>query len=160
MLYQHCQCMVQFFSHKKQEMTRRRQIMISSDVFARALLRLKTEDGISPVRFAADVGITYSTLNNIKRGRQSLSPALYKTIIAKYPQFERYASEEMQEPGIKSGEQLELKDIFRKFDASPANCLKCASYSKNNYGRAQSGRQNLPTNYLIYIEKSRKKSRV
>ena len=77
--------------------------MISSDVFARALLRLKTEDGISLVRFAADVGITYSTL--------------YKTIIAKYPQFERYASEEMEEPGIKSGEQLELKDIFRKFDA-------------------------------------------
>lgn len=109
--------MVHFFSHKKQEMTRRRQIIISSDVFARALLRLKTEDGISPVRFAADVGITYSTLNNIKRGRQSLSTALYKTIIAKYPQFERYASEEMQEPGIKSGEQLELKDIFRKFDA-------------------------------------------
>lgn len=117
MLYQHCQDMVQFFSHKKQEMTRRRQIMISSDVFARALLRLKTEDGISPVRFAADVGITYSTLNNIKRGRQSLSTALYKTIIAKYPKFEQYASEEMEEPGIKSGEQLELKDIFRKFDA-------------------------------------------
>lgn len=42
---------------------------MDKDVFSKALNRLKTEDGISPVKFAQRIGVTYDVLNNMKRGR-------------------------------------------------------------------------------------------
>lgn len=54
--------------------------MISAESFIYALNRLKKEHGISPVKFAADVGLTYDVVNNIRRGRSAMTREQYEKI--------------------------------------------------------------------------------
>ena len=159
--YQYGNTLYQVFFEQKRLCRIRDISSMDKTTFTNALTRLKTEDGVSPVQFAKDIGVSYDTLNNLKRGRQRISKELLATISRKYPQFEAYALADQQR-GDNTGQASpdeqaeEMKQIVEKLTQIVDDYVKRNSTLEDWYSKMKEDYKTLNEKYIQLLEELRK----